>query len=557
MLRIILILRALCASLLIISPLPSSAQTPATLDALFAPYEAADAPGISLAVSIDGKLVHQRWTGKADIAHGVPINGDTRFEIGSVSKQFTAYAIMMLANEGRLSLDDEARTFIPELEAGPVPVTIRHLLDHTGGLREVNSLMQLTGRWESSPITQARALDLIVRQRGRNFPAGQRQEYSNSGYQLLAEIVARVSGQPFAQFLQSRIFKPLGMNDTLVRTAPDQIVAHLATSYAPTEAGFAAANLLAASHGSTGIISTPRDLLRWAQAFQTGEIGGAAVLRGMAARTTLADGRRAVAANGQEYRNFRGLDTWSHGGSTGGFRSFLLRIPQARMAIAVMGNRSDFLKAAFAFDIAEALLADRLEPEPPASFVPEAGAELDRYVGDYRLFAGVVFSLRRQGDSLTFANFGDDEAAPLRQLAKGVFLLDPKARIRLEFHDFAAGRATEMRWQISADGFIPAPRVALQPVPRTPLDTGELEGLYYNDTLQQVVRLFEDQGALWLRTGDGNRIPLDRYQPDLFRAAGPGSVQRVAVSRDDMGAVRGLLISAALAENLDYRRFDE
>lgn len=423
-------------------------------------------------------------------------------------------------------------------------------------MREVNSLLQLTGRWESSPVTQARALDLVLRQRGANFSAGGRQEYSNTGYLLLAEIVTRVSGRPFPEFLEKRIFAPLGMDDTMVRTAADQVVHDLATSYEPNGGNFSRANLLQANYGATGIVSTPRDQLLWAQALETGEIGGPAVISAMAARSQLADGRNAIAANGQEYRNFRGLDTWSHGGTTGGFRSFLLRIPDANMAIAVMGNRSDFLKATFAFDIAEAFLGDRMEPEPPVSFVPETGAALDRYVGDYRLFAGVVLSLRRDGDQLTFASFGKDDAAPLPQIAKGVFLLNPKTEITIEFHDFAEGRATEMRWQISDDGFIPAPRVAMQPVTQTPLDIAELEGVYFNDSLQQAVRLFDDGGALWLRTGDGNRIPLNRYQQDLFNAEGPGSVQRVAILRDSTGQVSGILVSAVLAENLDYRKVD-
>lgn len=197
-----------------------------------------------------------------------------------------------------------------------------------------------------------------------------------------------------------------------------------------------------------------------------------------------------------------------------------------------------------------------MEPEPSISFVPETGAALDRYVGDYRLFAGVVFSLRRDGDQLTFATVGKDDAGPLPQIAKGVFLLNPKTEIRIEFQDFADGRATEMRWQISDDGFIPAPRIAMEPVPQTPLDLAEIEGVYFNHSLQQAVRLFDDGGALWLRTGDGNRIPLNRYQQDLFNAEGPGSVQRVAISRDATGEVSGILVSAVLAENLDYRKIN-
>jgi len=554
--RFFAMLTIFCAGLF--APLPLLAAEPdwKVIDALIAPYQNTDAPGISLAISIDGQRVFERWAGQADLAHEIPINANTRFEIASVSKQFTAFAIMMLADEGKLTLDQDVRTIIPELDARPTPVTIRQLLNHTGGLREANSLLQLTGAYESSPVEQARSLDLILRDSGGNFPAGQRQEYSNTGYQLLAEIVARVSRQAFPEFMENRIFEPLGMDRTFVQTDADQIIENLAVGYKPAANGYARALQLSATYGSTGIISNPRDLLRWGRALETGAIGGSDVIKAMAARSTLPNGRRAIATNGQEYRIFRGVDTWSHGGSTGGFRSFLLRIPEVRMMIVVMGNRSDFLKAAFAFDVAEVLLADRLKPQPSADLIPEIGTALDRYVGDYRLFAGVVFSLRRDGNQLTFATFGKDDPSPLPQVGNGIFMLNPATQLQLEFHDFEDGRATEMRWQVSKDGFILAPRVAMLPVPQSPLDIRELEGSYYSDTLQQVVTLIKDGGRLLLRTGDGNRIPLDRYQPDIFRADGPGSVQRVKVMRGTGGEVRELLISAALANDLKYRKID-
>jgi len=555
--RFFVITAFFCCSIFSLAPLQAAAPDGQALDALIAPYDKPDAPGVSLAVMIDGKPVYQRWVGKANIAHDVPINADTRFASASVSKKFTAFAIMSLADEGKLTLDQDIRDFIPELAERSTPITIRDLLNHTGGLREANSLLQLTGAYESSPIPQARSLDLILRQRGSNFPTGQRQEYSNTGYQLLAEIVARVAKQPFPEFMRSRIFVPLNMDQTLIRTDTDQIIPGLATGYKPIKGGFAKALQLSATYGSTGVISTPRDLLRWSHAWETGTVGPPAVIAAMEARSTLANGRRAIGSNGQEYRIFRGRDSWSHGGSTGGFRSFLLRIPKERMSIVVMSNRSDFLKAAFAFAVAEILIPDHPKPEPTVDFIPETGPALDRYVGDYQLFAGIIFSLRRDGDQLTFATFGKDDASPLPQVGKGKFTLNPKAQLQVEFHDFVDGRASEMRWQVSRDGYIPAPRVALQPVPQTPLNIAELEAFYYCEPLQQMVTLYKKEDRLWLRTGDGNSVPLDRYQSDVFRAGGPGSVQRVTVVRGTDGQILKLLISAALADDLEYRKIDK
>ena len=559
------LLGMLAAGSLLVLPAQASAPDWAVLDRLIDSHQEPDEPGISVAVSVGGKLVYERWAGRADLEHAVAIGADTRFHIGSTSKQFTAFAIMLLAEQGKLSLDQDVRDFIPELEARPTPVTIRHLLNHTSGLREENGLLLLTGQTQASPVNADQALDLFFRQRGGNFIAGDRQEYSNTGFQLLAEVTARVSGQPFAEFMQTRVFGPLGMTQSFVFTDSSRIIVNIAASYDPAGAGFAKAHLLSTTYGSTGIVSHPRDLLLWAQALNSGEIGGADVsgaVAAMAARSTLPGGRRLIATNGQEYRNFRGLDTWSHGGSTGGFRSFLLRVtdeqPDKQVAIAVIGNRSDFLKAAFAFDVAEIVLADRLEAEEITEFVPETGEQLDRYIGDYRLFAGVVFSLRREGDALTFATFGE-EGTPLPQIGKGVFMLNPSRDLRLEFHGFAQGpsgaeSATEMRWQVSEDGYIPAPRVAMLPIPQTPLNTDELIGTYYSDTLQQTLILYPQDGQLWLRTGDAKHVPFARYQPDTFRPEGETGVQRLVFTRDGGGSVKGLLVSAPVANDIEYRR---
>ena len=555
----------LAAGLSVASPVQANDPDWAALNRLVDGHQEPGEPGISVAVSVGGQLVYERWAGQADLERAVSIDADTRFHIGSTSKQFTAFAIMLLAEEGKLSLDQDVREFIPELEARPTPVTIRHLLNHTSGLREENGLLLLTGQTQESPTTADQALDLFFRQRGGNFTAGERQEYSNTGYQLLAEVVARVSGQPFAEFMQTRVFDPLGMTHSFVRTDPNQIIGNIAASYDLADAGFANAPLLSATYGSTGVVSHPRDLLRWAHALNSGEVGGTDVsgaVAAMAVRSTLPGGQRLIANNGQEYRNFRGLDTWSHGGSTGGFRSFLLRVTDEQLdrqvAIAVIGNRSDFLKAAFAFDVAEIVLSDRLETEGKAEFVPEAGENLDRYVGDYRLFAGVVFSLRRDGDALSFATFGE-AGTPLPQIGRGVFMLNPARDLRLEFHDFAqrpsgAEHASEMRWQVSEDGYIPALRVAMQPVPQTPLNTDELVGTYYSDTLQQALILYAQDGQLWIRTGDAKHVPFARYQPDTFRPEAETGVQRLVITRDGGGSVDGLLVSAPLANDIEYRR---
>lgn len=539
-------------------PVSASALNTQAVDALVKAYgegdRAADEPGISVAVAKDGAVIYEGWTGAADLERKTAIGGETRFHIGSITKQFTAFAIHKLAAQGTLSIDQPVSDFFPELEASKGVVTIRHLLDHTGGLREVNTLVQMLGLSEASAITGDQTLALILRQKGTNFEPGTREEYSNTGYQMLAHIVAKASGVPFAEYLKTEVFDPLGMDQTFVRTDPFALIENVAVSYGRKGDGFVHTPIVAASFGSTGIVSSPRDLLRWGHWLNEAELAGDPALQGMATRAQTPDGGETVSSNGQEFRAFRGVRTWSHGGSTGGFRSFLLRLPDQGIVITVMGNREDFLKAAFAFDVAETLLGDALEPLSQPDLEPETTAQLDSYAGDYQLFPGTVFSLRREGDALTFAGYGEAEGFPLPRLSKGVFMLNPARDLRIEFKDFEDGVATQMRWQVSEDGYVPAPRLDLVPTPQMPADLGPFTGTFYSAELQNSIEIFERAGSLWISSSLYEAVPLAPFQPEVFQPAGASPYRRIEFTDFAEGGAQKLIVASPLVENLEFVR---
>ena len=524
------------------------------VDALVQGYGQPDEPGISVAIAKDGELIYEGWRGLADLERKVAIGQRTRFHIASISKQFTAYAVLKLAEEGKLRVDQPLSDFFPELEAGRGRVKLRHLLDHTGGLREVNTLVQLLGLSERAPVTAEQMLALLLRQKGSNFVAGTDEEYSNSGYQLLAHVVAQLSRQSFADYLHSQVLDPLGMTETFVRTDPYALIENVAISYAAARQPFVHHPVMATGVGSTGMVSTPKDLLRWGHSLNVAEAANDPILQAMAQRSRLPDGRVVVAANGQEFRQYRGVKTWSHGGTAGGFKSFLLRMPAEGIVIAVMGNRADFLKAKFAFDVADVLLEHRLGPEPELDLRPETEQELDRYVGDYRLFPGTVFSLRRDGKALTFAGFGAADAVPLPSLSKGVFLLNPASDLRLEFRDFDDERATQMRWQVSEDGYLLAKRVEMEPIGDAPINASLCAGTYYSDELQIGFDIFEKEGALWITSNLNAAIPLIQYQPRTFRPEGPIPFGRLMFLEHGAKPVQTILVSAPLAKDIRFER---
>lgn len=527
------------------------------VDALVKAYGPEDSPGISIAITRDGEVIYEGWTGQADLERAVPISGDTRFPIASISKQFTAFAIMKLADEGKLTLSQEVRDFFPSFRASGDGVTIQHLLDHTSGLREINTLTQILGFSDASAIAPAATLAIILRQEGRNFDPGTNEEYSNTGYQLLAHVVERVSGVRFEDYLRTEVFEPLGMRHSLVHRDPTVLIPNLAFSYEPGRTAMYNFPYVSAVIGSSGIVSTPRDLVRWGHALNDAGIGNTNIIDAMNARNQLASGNILVASNGQEFRDFRGLKTWSHGGSSGGFRSFLLRIPDQNIAIAVLGNRSDFLKAAFAFDVAETLLAGRLAPISKPDMSPETTADLDSYSGDYRLFAGLVFSIRRDGEDLTFETFSSESPAPLQRISKGVFLVDPVRDRKAVFRTFANGKATELIWQVSDDGFIRAPRVEMQPIPGALSNPALYAGSYYSDDLQVGFEIsISDDGELLISSSLRAPVTLAPIQPGVLRPLGNSPFALIEVGSGVQSPPDRVIVSTTLAENIVFERVE-
>ena len=250
----------------------------AGIDALFARWTAAT-PGCAVGVGVDGKTVLERAYGMADLEHDVPNAPDTIFEAGSVSKQFTAAAVLLLARDGKLSIDDPVRKYIPELPDYGAPLTIRHMLTHTSGLRDWGEVAGIAGWPRTTRVhTHAHVLDIVSRQKALNFTPGTAWSYSNTGYNLAAIIVARVSGRPFADFSRERIFAPLGMTHTSWRDDYTRIVKHRAIAYDSQSDGYHQDMPFENVHGNGGLLTTVGDLLRWNENFVSPKIGDAEFL---------------------------------------------------------------------------------------------------------------------------------------------------------------------------------------------------------------------------------------------------------------------------------------
>lgn len=373
------------------------------VDALFDEYSTTT-PGCAVGASVAGRTVVERAYGQADLEHGVANRADTIFEAGSVSKQFTAAAVLLLAEDGTLSLDDPVRRWVAELPAVDDPITIRHLLTHTSGLRDWGSLAGIAGWPRTTRVhTHAHVIDILSRQEHLNFEPGTRWSYSNSGYNLSAVIVSRASGMSFAEFSRVRIFEPMGMTHTSWRDDYRRLVPNRAAAYSGAgENGYRLNMPFENVHGNGGLLTTVGDLLKWNDRFRAGatSIGSASFNAMQQTRATLSDGRALHYAFGLFVEPYRGRTEVYHSGSTAGYRAFLTWFPEQEVSVAVLCNDAGANATQLAHAVSDMLLppgtggparpsrlaeaagpAAGLERDP--SWQPSADA-LEAYAGSYR-----------------------------------------------------------------------------------------------------------------------------------------------------------------------------
>lgn len=344
---------------------PAAARTAsdpqAALDAITAPLAKPGSPGCAAAAADRGRRIATGVFGLADLEHHVPVSADSVFEAGSVSKQFTAAAILLLAADGKIALGDNVRKYLPELPDYGTPITLDHLLSHTSGLRDWGQVASIGG-WErgTRAYTNDDVLRIVARQKALNYRPGDEYSYTNSGYNLMALIVERVSGHSLAAFTKARLFGPLGMTHTGWRDDFRRVVANHAIAYDVAGNGWQEARPFEDAYGNGGLLTTVGDLLIWNEALSADRIGPGITAR-MQQRATLNDGRRIAYARGLIVGDYRGVGSVSHSGSTGGYRAWLERYPANGLSVAVLCNGGSFAPSVIgrAFD-------DSRLPEPPA-----------------------------------------------------------------------------------------------------------------------------------------------------------------------------------------------
>jgi CubicO group peptidase (beta-lactamase class C family) len=496
-------------------------------------------PGCAVGVSVKGQHVLEKAFGMSDLEHDVRNTADTIFEAGSVSKQFTAAAVLLLAKEGKLSLDDPVRAHVPELPDYGSPLTIRHMLTHTSGLRDWGSVVGIAGWPRTTRVhTHAHVLDIVSRQRSLNFTPGTRYSYSNTGYNLAAIIVSRVSGRPFSEFTRDRIFMPLGMTRTSWRDDYTRVVKGRAIAYADARDGFHTDMPFEDVHGNGGLLTTVGDLLRWTRNFSAPAVGDAAFVAEQQEPGRFGDGRQHGYALGLQVGTYRGVKEIGHSGSTAGYRAHVATYPTEGVAVAVLCNVSSGAATQYAHAVADVYLTSA-SGRPPQSTSPSGPREARPGAGSIGLYRHLVtgqpMRVDEGPDGLRL-----DGAAPLR-LETGARFATTGGRTV----EFGAGGILRVRDQYgTVDTYERVPEADQRPRPLT-----EYAGDYSSSEAEVALTVAAEGEGLVLKRRPDSVIRLTHLYADAYR----GAIGLVRFHRTG-GRVTALSISQDRVWDLRFER---
>lgn len=527
-------------------------------DSVFQRFDRTDAPGCALGVYQDGKVLYARGYGMASLQNGIALSPRSVLDVGSISKQFTAMAILLLQQEGKLSLDDPIRKYIPEMPAYADKVTLRRALSQTSGLRDLYVMWGQTGRAFAGDTIDA--LRVITRSAEPNYEPGARYLYTNSGWILAAQIVYRLTGKTLAQFAEERIFRPLGMYDTRYLADASMVIPNLADSYAPRPGGgfrLARSAYDGAIMGAGAVQTTVEDFGRWLNNYDAATIGGRQILETMTTATTLNDGSPATSGANTAYAvglsvgTLRGLRVISHGGSWAGFRGHFLRFPEQRYAVATFCNFSTSGPDSLARKVAGIYLGDQMQPDSAAMWTASLAAAPRRElpVESLRSLVGVwrndergeVRRTRLLGDSLVATG---GERVHLVPIAGERF----RAGSGIEI-SFAGAAARPQQMIVRTTGetvtFTRADTAAL-----TPAALAEYAGDYRNEEVEATHTWKVEKGDLVLYSNHRRLGVLEPTYKDGFTRG--GSV--IDVQRDAKGRITGFVVESGRVRHLRFTR---
>jgi CubicO group peptidase (beta-lactamase class C family) len=524
----------------------------AKMDKLFDFWNRVDQPGFAVAVVKEGRVVYQNVFGLACQEHSVAITPKTVFNIATAAQPFVGLAVALLENEGKLSLDDDVRKYIPEIPDFGTPVKLRHLLYQTSGLRDWLPVLQLKGRDEEE-VTFDQVMKIVKAQKQLAFPPGDRFQDSNTNYDLLAEIIKRVTGRPFSDWARENIFKPLKMTRTQFRDNFRSIFDDQAFTYNFTRQEYLKGIDSLSLAGSHSLFASIADLAKWLINLETGQVGGKDLFAKMFTAGRLNNGQSSGFGYGWKADDRPERRQVSQTGSWAGSGAALVYFPDLKFGFVVLSNWDYTPVEGFLQDIIDTYVPAAAEPakvSPPAAArksVKVSPATLDQYAGDYRLGPGQVFAISRMGDKLYLSIPG--QKLGLTALSETEFLLDV-AGVRITFQKDKEGKVQQFVWKQGGEEQT-APKIVL--VKPTPQELQEFAGSYFNAELNLLCAV-ELRGEMLIVNGPWqNDIRLAPDEKDHF-ATSSRVFPMVIFQRDGQDRVTGFIIDSDPVRDLVFKK---
>jgi len=512
-------------------------------------------PGVAISIIKDGLKVYQKGVGKANLEYEIPISASTIFHVASIAKQFTAFSILLLEREDKLSLDDDIRKYIPEVPDFGNIITLKHLLFHTSGIRDHGEALALAGWRDDDVITKEHIFKMVSRQKELNFEPGSNHLYSNTGYTLLAEVVERITGKTFAEFTNLNIFQPLKMTNTLFYDDYEKIVKNRAYSYYNDEAQYKKRILNYSSVGASNLLTTIEDLSLWVLNFENPIIGNSEILLKMEENGVLNNGEEINYAFGQVIDSYKGLKRISHGGVDAGFRAFLVRFPSEKFSIIIASNDASFDVRGVANKITDIYLKDKIGEEIKIDTTVEIDKSividqrvLSAYEGNYQVSPDFIIKITNDKGKLIAQPTGLPKAkliafSPTKFEVQGV-------GVNIEFQPEHNGQVDLIKVNIGGQ-LKNAYRIASLDL--TKINLSDYTGTFISDELSTTYSIVIEGDniiAKHFRLGD---IKLNLVKKDICSSS-TLFFGKVEFTRDFDNQINGFKITNARVKNLNFKK---
>jgi CubicO group peptidase (beta-lactamase class C family) len=542
-------------ALLLLMVAGCNAQNPqAEVDKVIAEMINPESAGVTVAVAQENQILFSKGYGLANVEYSIPNSPKTIFHVASLSKQFTAFAIALLVDQKKISLDDDIRKYLPELHDFGTKISVRHLVHHTSGLRDQWNLLALAGWRLDDVITKNQVLRLISHQDELNFKPGDEFSYCNTGYTLMGEIVSRVTGKSFADWCGENIFKPLGMERTLFYDDHEKIVKDRAYSYNDSPQGLKKSVLSYANAGATSLFTTAEDLTKWSDNFYEMKVGNKAVMKQMEERGILNKGDTISYAFGQDISKYKGVKTVGHSGGDAGYRTFLLRFPEQRYSIAVLSNLGSFNPASLAYKIADIYLKKYLpgDPKPSEEKSPASSSAiklkesvLKLYEGQYQLNSEMIVAVKLDAGKLTAQATGQP-VIPLTATSETEFVVEGYGiKIAFKRSDKPASEFTLYQ----GGQTMVAPRI--KPFDPKSIDIKSYTGVYYSPELQTSYDIALKNDTLIVNHIRHEPVPMAAVAKDAFTTSA-WFMSKIEFNRNAQSEVTGFKASSGRVKNVRF-----